>query len=227
MDYLCEAKLIILGEAGAGKTSLAHKIEDPNFTPRQDEKSTEGINVIRCCFPTAIRVREGDKERLLQQDFQVNIWDFGGQEIYHATHQFFLTRRSVYVLACDDRKEDTDFAYWLHVVELLSDASPLLIVQNEKQDRTRDINLSGLRARFANFAVPWQATWPPTAVSIASSRSFGRSSRICRTWASDCRPPGSASREALEHDTRDYISLEEYLDICQRHGFVAATTSSS
>ena len=28
VDYLCEAKLIILGEPGAGKTSLARKIEN-------------------------------------------------------------------------------------------------------------------------------------------------------------------------------------------------------
>ncbi|MEZ0387193.1 MAG: prolyl oligopeptidase family serine peptidase, partial [Verrucomicrobium sp.] len=41
--------------------------------------------------------------------------------------------------------------YWLQVVEMLSDGSPILIVQNEKQDRTRDINLSGLRARFGNL----------------------------------------------------------------------------
>ncbi|MBI4875825.1 MAG: hypothetical protein HY822_14410, partial [Acidobacteria bacterium] len=27
VDYLCEAKLLIVGEAGAGKTSLAKKIE--------------------------------------------------------------------------------------------------------------------------------------------------------------------------------------------------------
>lgn len=69
----------------------------------------------------------------MERQFQVNIWDFGGQEIYHATHQFFLTGRSAYVLVCDDRKEDTDFSYWMHVVEMLSDASPLLIVQNESR----------------------------------------------------------------------------------------------
>ena len=50
--------------------------------------------------------------------------------IYHATHQFFLTRRSVYVLVCDDRKEDTDFGYWLKSSRCYADASPLL-------DRTR------------------------------------------------------------------------------------------
>ena len=90
-------------------------------------------------FPTALRVDQEGKQRLLERDFRVNIWDFGGQEIYHATHQFFLTRRSVYLLVTDDRKEDTDFNWWLQVEEMLSDGSPLIIVQNEKQDRRRDI----------------------------------------------------------------------------------------
>jgi len=151
VDYLCEAKLIILGEAEAGKTSLAKKIENPNYELRDREKSTEGIDVIRYQFPTAIRVNESGEERVLNRMFQVNIWDFGGQEIYHATHQFFLTRRSVYVLVCDDRKQDTDFSFWLQIIEMLSDASPLWIVQNEKQDRKRDINLSNLRMRFDNL----------------------------------------------------------------------------
>ena len=110
VDYLCEAKLIILGEAGAGKTSLARKLENPRFKLREREPSTEGIEIIQWQFPTAIRAH-GEENRILHRDFQVSIWDFGGQEIYHATHQFFLTRRSVYVLVCDDRKEDTDFGY--------------------------------------------------------------------------------------------------------------------
>jgi Leucine-rich repeat (LRR) protein len=219
VDYLCEAKLIILGEAGAGKTSLAHKIKHPDYNLRQDEKSTEGIDVIRYSFPAAIRPRESGPERLLQRDFQVNIWDFGGQEIYHATHQFFLTRRSVYVLVCDDRKEDTDFSYWLQVVELLSDASPLLIVQNEKQDRTRDINLSSLRARFTNLR-------DSMATNLATNRGLDRVVAAIRKELETLPHVGvglpatwKRVREALEHDQRDYISLEDYLDICQQHGF--------
>lgn len=60
VDYLCEAKLIILGEPGAGKTSLAHKIENPNYKLRESEPSTEGIDVIRYRFPSAIRVEDGE-----------------------------------------------------------------------------------------------------------------------------------------------------------------------
>lgn len=150
-DFLAEAKLLIVGEAGAGKTSLAKKILDPGYVLDADEDSTEGINVLAWQFPAGIRVRDEDGERVIQRDFRVNIWDFGGQEIYHSTHQFFLTKRSVYALVTDERKEDTDFEYWLEVVNLLSGGSPLIIVQNRKQGRQQGIDLGALRLRYPNL----------------------------------------------------------------------------
>lgn len=51
----------------------------------------------------------------------------------------------------DIRKEDTDLYYWLNVVELLSDNSPLLIINNEKQNRHREINERELRGQFTNL----------------------------------------------------------------------------
>ncbi|HEY6347301.1 MAG TPA: COR domain-containing protein [Bryobacteraceae bacterium] len=219
VDYLSEAKLIILGEPGAGKTSLARKIEDPRYWLRESEPSTEGIDVIRYQFPSAIRVKDREGEKVLNRNFRVNIWDFGGQEIYHATHQFFLTRRSVYILVCDDRREDTDFSYWLQVVELLSDASPLLIVQNERQNRTRDINLSSLRARFANLR-------DSIATNVADNRGLDRVVQAIRRELETLPHVGAALpatwkrvREALEQDPRDYISVDQYLAICAENGF--------
>jgi small GTP-binding protein len=138
-DHLYEAKLLIVGEGGAGKTSLAKKIGNPEYVLREED-STKGIDVLQWTF----QMENG-------QQFRVNIWDFGGQEIYHATHQFFLTKRSLYVLVADTRKEDTDFYYWLNAVELLSDNSPLLIVNNEKQDRQREIGERQLRGQFSNL----------------------------------------------------------------------------
>jgi len=219
VDYLCEAKLIILGEAGAGKTSLARKIENPNYKLDDDEKSTEGIEVIRYEFPTAIHTQEEGMEKVLERKFRVNIWDFGGQEIYHATHQFFLTRRSVYVLVCDDRKEDTDFSYWLQVVEMLSNGSPVLIVQNEKQDRSRDINLSNLRARFTNL----QGSVP---TNLDTNRGLDDVIKLIRKELEGLPHVGvglpatwKRLRETVEGDRRDYISLEEYLAVCEDCGF--------
>jgi GTPase SAR1 family protein len=219
VDYLCEAKLIILGEAGAGKTSLARKIENPNYKLRESEESTEGIDVIGYEFPIAIRAREDTDEKVLQRQFQVNIWDFGGQEIYHATHQFFLTRRSVYVLVCDDRKEDTDFSYWLQVVEMLSDASPLLIVQNEKQDRTCDINLSNLRARFANLRGALRTNLDTNRGLDDVIKSVRKELETLPHVGVGLPATWKRVREALEQDQQDYISLDEYLNVCQQCGF--------
>jgi GTPase SAR1 family protein len=219
IDYLAEAKLIVVGEAGAGKTSLARKIEDSSYELKPQEESTEGIDVIRWGFPSAVRVKRDGREELHQTDFKASIWDFGGQEIYHATHQFFLTRRSLYVLVADDRKEDTDFNYWLQVVELHSDRSPLLIVQNEKQDRQRDIDLGSLRARFPNLREAFR-------VNLATNRGLDELERAIRQELEHLPHIGtplpktwSQVRTALENDPRNYISLEEFLDVCQENGF--------
>ncbi len=219
VDYLCEAKVLIVGEPGAGKTSLAGKIRNPAYLLKPREPSTEGIEVIRWSFPAAIRVKEAEGEHLLERSFVANLWDFGGQEIYHATHQFFLTRRSLYLLVADDRKEDTDFNWWLEVVELLSDGSPLLIVQNEKQDRRRDINLPNLRARFSNLQEAYRLNLATNAglddLVNAIRQELERLPHIGTplpaTW--------KRVREALERDERNHIGLEEFSAICEVEGF--------
>jgi small GTP-binding protein len=207
VDYLYEAKLLIVGEGGAGKTSLANKIINPNYQ-LCEEDSTKGIEVLHWSFP-----RSDGKQ------FNVNIWDFGGQEIYHSTHQYFLTKRSLYLLVADTRKEDTDFYYWLNVIELLSDNSPILIVKNEKQDRQREININQLRGEFGSFK-------DVIATNLADNRNLDKILTEAQHQLSQLPHIGQTLpktwvkvRQALENDPRNYINLNEYLQICKDNGF--------
>ncbi|MEK7729453.1 MAG: COR domain-containing protein, partial [candidate division KSB1 bacterium] len=122
---LYEAKLLLVGEAGAGKTSLLNKLLDENYViPNPNEESTVGITV-----------KTGWQFPLPQKPevtFSANLWDFGGHEIQYMTHQFFLTSRALYVLLADERKQHTQFDYWFNIIKLLGKGSPVLVVLNEK-----------------------------------------------------------------------------------------------
>jgi internalin A len=212
-DYIYEAKLLIIGKGGAGKTTLANKLIDSSYKLKfrgydNPEKSTEGIDVFHFYFPHS----SGNS-------FRINIWDFGGQEIYHATHQFFLTKRSLYLLVANALHDDTDFNYWLEVIELLSEASPALIVKNEEQDRPCQINENQLRERFpklekiiptnlsSNRGIPEIIT----AVQYHISQLSHIGQPLPKTWV--------RVRAVLENETRNYISQSEFLDLCDTHGF--------
>ncbi|MFS0514113.1 COR domain-containing protein, partial [Nostoc sp. UIC 10607] len=204
-----EAKFLIVGEGGAGKSSLAKKIKDETYKLQPEEKSTQGIEVIRWHF-----TQPNDK------DFRVNIWDFGGQEIYHQTHQFFLSKRSLYALVADTRKENTGFYWWLKVVELLSDKSPVLIIKNEKQDRQCEVDGGQLRGEFDNLK-------EILATNLDTNRGLPEIKKAIQFCISNLDHVGTPLpklwvrvRTALENDSRNYISFEEYRTLCQHNELI-------
>jgi internalin A len=91
-----------VGFGGVGKTSIVNRLVYDRFD--HQEKKTDGI-----------AITEWDFRLYQREEVRLHIWDFGGQEIMHATHQFFLTQRSLYVLVIDGRqgREDDNAEYWL------------------------------------------------------------------------------------------------------------------
>jgi small GTP-binding protein len=123
---LNEVKILLVGEGSAGKTSLVKQLLGEVFD--KDEDTTHGISI-----------RGWDVEAG-GTPIKVNIWDFGGQEIMHATHQFFLSKRSLYVLVLDGRKDERA-EYWLRHIESFGEDSPVLVVLN-KQDSNPSFDLN-------------------------------------------------------------------------------------
>ena len=133
---LNEAKMILVGRGGAGKTSLVNRLVHGRYNSK--ESKTDGIAI------TQWPVKVG------KDDVRLNIWDFGGQEIMHATHQFVLTKRSLYVLVLNAREGDQDanVEYWLQLIDSVGGDSPVLVVINKVQDHPFDLNRRGLQVKF-------------------------------------------------------------------------------
>lgn len=133
-----EAKLILVGDGEVGKTCLANRLITGTFI---EKGITQGINISK--WITSAPNPETNVIKL-------NVWDFGGQEIYHATHQFFLTTRSVYLLIWNARKtKDYDrINYWLHTIEAFGEDSPIILIMTKLSEFDDYLNLKDLRNKF-------------------------------------------------------------------------------
>lgn len=125
--YFNEAKMLIVGQGSVGKTSVLERLLYNTYTT---EKSTEGIDISNWSFEAQ------------EQTYRLNVWDFGGQSIYHATHQFFLTKRSVYLLVWDALTEEEygRLDYWLKTIQSFAADSPIILVVNKCDKNTGRYN---------------------------------------------------------------------------------------
>ncbi len=203
-----EAKLILVGQGGVGKTCLAKRLI---YDKLIEDKSTEGIDILewRIAAPTA------DEEEI-----KLNVWDFGGQEIYHATHQFFLTKRSVYLLVWNARmsQDYEHIYYWLHTIEAFGEDSPILLVMAKRNERDDDLNMKELREKFPQIMGLYKIDSEdgkgiPALKDIISETAW---------HLRQMRTPWIASwynvRERLEHDRRNWIEYSEFKRICLSEG---------
>jgi small GTP-binding protein len=209
---LDEAKLLVVGEGSVGKTSLIRRLTGSGFAPH--EPKTEGIEV------SEMTVDVGEAP------VQLNIWDFGGQEIMHATHQFFLTKRSLYVLVVDARQSEQQnrVEYWLKLIHSFSDGSPVIIVANKSEPLILDMDVRGLKAKYTNIVdivpVSCKVRAGLDEVQALLAASVERMDHV-----RDVLPASyfDVKRE-LERLDVNYLSYEDYQSICRRHGVDAPTS---
>lgn len=218
-DFLYEIKLLLVGEGRVGKTSIAKSLSNDEYS-FQNEQSTEGIDITKWVIPA--------KDNKLNKDIRVNIWDFGGQEIYHSTHQFFLTRRSLYILVTESRQEDKheDFYYWLNIIKLLGDTSPIIIVLNKCDQPSKELPIIEYQKNFSNIVDFKKASCKPdfkdTIKTLqAEIRRIILNPKLLPHIGGELPKVWVNIRTELEdarQNGKDYISYNEYLHICNSYG---------
>lgn len=205
---LNEVKILLVGDGAAGKTSLVKQLLGQAFD--QHEDTTHGINI------------QGWEQEVGGRKIRINIWDFGGQEIQHATHQFFLSKRSLYVLVLDGRKDER-MEYWLRHIEAFGGDSPVLVVLNKMDSNPSfDVNRPFLLEKYPGirdfFRISCKSSTGVAQFKEALLTELDKVEMIGTVW------PGSwfAVKQRLEQLDRPYISAEEYKGICKEAGITEA-----
>jgi nucleoside phosphorylase/GTPase SAR1 family protein len=136
-----EARIIILGDKGAGKTSIARKLIDKNAKMPEEYESTEGVETSLWSFP--------DKDG---KNINAHIWDFAGHSITHSAHRCFMSERCLYIYVYNGRTErDYDPDYWLEQIRIHGVNSPVLFLINEKDNHRSDIAERTLKSDYPSI----------------------------------------------------------------------------
>ena len=126
-------KVMLNGNGNIGKSSLAEALQGGRC--ESTKLSTNGIRI------ETLHLSNEDKP------VQLQLFDFGGQELYHGAHKLFLRSRAVQLLVFDAETEALSTApdrvtgeevrnislqYWYNDIARLSPDSQFLLVQNKK-----------------------------------------------------------------------------------------------
>ncbi len=198
---LNEIKILLVGDGGAGKTSLVKRLRGLQFN--ENEAQTHGININRLDV------------QYDSTDIKAHLWDFGGQEVMHATHQFFLSERSLYILVIDGRKDEKT-EYWLKHIQTFGGDSPVMIVLNKiDQNPSFEVNRRFLQEKYPNikgfFRISCARGEGMKTFTKALYQAMHSVEIIRTSWANTW----FNVKTRLEQMKKPFISYREYQEICR------------
>lgn len=206
---LNEFKLILVGRGLVGKTSLVHRLTKGKF---KKFDRTPGINITK--WPRKI---DGD-------GVHAHIWDFGGQEIMHGTHRFFMTERALYLVLISGREgtEDYDSEYWLSMVRSFAGDVPIIVLLNKWDDYSFELNREQLKQKFGKDIV---------FIETDSATGTGIKELCDQICAHAQKLPGLKAswpvewrqiKDELPAQKRSWLTFGDFRAFCHDHGITTA-----
>ena len=110
-------KMMLVGKQAMGKSTLVARLHNKEI----GNESTVGVDVSEWKYAPAYNTKT----------FHFSIWDFAGQEEYYATHQCFLSKRSMYLLVWNVTEGDegvADLKPWLNNISVRAPDSCIIVV---------------------------------------------------------------------------------------------------
>lgn len=216
-DTFKEVKVLLIGDAKAGKTSLLRRLKEDIY--REGEEQTDGIIIEKFTFKDLATF--ADYPTL--HEATAYFWDFGGQETMSATHQFFMTRRSVYLLLLEarkDKKADEQLRELMEQVQAFGGNSQVIVV----------VNKIDLNTGFGLDSPTLLQDYPQIKHILYISCKEDLNIDKVKQALSDCIPQAElyeteiderwkAIKEVLQTqtDTQHYLPENSFLSICDTH----------
>jgi internalin A len=210
-----ELKIFILGNGGVGKTQLSRRLQGLAFDP--EIPTTHGIELNFVTTNVNLEHFKGS--------VRLNLWDFGGQEIYHGSHTLFLHGQAIFLLLWNPEEEKTagkkadpehrPSTYWLDYLRSVAGTdNPLILVQS--QCDTPEIR-ADIPVRLSNWiSSPWTVE-----VSTKTDYGLDRLKATLKDAAWTCLhkrppPPIGVGRLKVRDRLRQMLEEDQERDSAQR-----------
>ena len=123
-------KMVLLGSASVGKTSLVYRFIENKF--RENYKATLGVNLLK-----------KDLEIDDYGDVSAQIWDLGGQESFKSLRKLYLegANGGLVIFDLTDRKSFDKLTEWIASFKEARGEKPLLLIGNKSDlENIREIS---------------------------------------------------------------------------------------
>ena len=205
-ERLNEARIIIVGDKGAGKTSIARKLIDPEANMPREDESTEGITVL----PWSLGEDGGEK-------MNAHVWDFAGDAITHSVHRCFMETRCLYIYVYNGRIEHNNRPeYWLEQIRIYGGDAPVLFLVNEMDSHKPAIERHTLKDEYPSIQSFHGFDIAKDAGKLSEFReAVINKLRTNPTWCSQEMP---AAAYRIKEELRDHFEKKQ-TDLIERDEF--------